>query len=66
MHCEVEGVNQEAELHFERGQLAYEKGEWREAVEHYQRGLEKCANNKEALLNLGYALSKLGDPEGAT
>ena len=45
--------------------VAYEKGEWREAAEHYQKGVEIDRTNKEAFKNLGTALLQIEDYEGA-
>ena len=65
MQCEDEVVNQGAEIHFENGKLTYKKGEWREAAEHYRKGLELDRSNKEAFKNLGTALAQIEDYEGA-
>ena len=49
----------------EKGQLACEKEEWREAVEHYRKGFEICSDNREAFKDVGNALLEPGDKKGA-
>ena len=57
--------NQGAETHFENGKLAYDKEEWREAAEHYRKGVEIDRSNKEAFKNLGTALLQIDNYESA-
>ena len=65
MNGESKMAGQAAELHLEKGQLAYQQEEWREAIEHYRKGFEICLGKREAFKDVGNALSEPGDKKGA-
>ena len=65
MNGEGKMAGQGAELHLEKGQLAYQQEEGREAVEHYRKGFGIYLDKREAFKDVGNALLEPGEKEGA-
>jgi tetratricopeptide (TPR) repeat protein len=61
----LDGIVRTPQLFRERGLDAAAVGNWREAAEHYRRGVEADPNYAAMRVNLAVAFERIGDPRGA-